>query len=160
MVRRRAARISQRRPCRQALERIRSVHGRHTRYRRHESGGTEAPLQALRYNTGWFDIGILERDRDVWLDPIGRAIMERPFEFVSDPLSPRQIPGKGDQIRLYQGGPISIMDFGSRGEAMRNRRPTHGERSPILPMSPALGLTRVVCTPSQMLSYRGMSIAD
>ena len=110
-------------PVGYALARIREIHARHTRYTRHGEEGSEAPLDALRYDTGWFDMGILERNRDVWLNPIGPAVIDRPFAFVADPLSPRQIPGKGDRIRLLQGGPISIMHFGSRGEAMRNRRP-------------------------------------
>jgi hypothetical protein len=110
-------------PAGYALARIREIHARHTRHKRHGDEGSEAPLEALRYNTGWFDMGILERDRDVWLNPIGPVIIDRPFEFVADPLSPRQIPGKGDRIRLLQGGAISIMHFGSRGEALRNRRP-------------------------------------
>jgi hypothetical protein len=108
-----------------ALAHFRDIYARHTRYKPHGAPGAEAPLHALRYNTGWFDLGALYRDRDSWFDPAptGYEPIERPFEFIGDPLSSRQLPRRGDRIRLYKGGPISIMDFGSRGEARRNRRP-------------------------------------
>lgn len=112
-------------PIAYALARTREIHARHTRYKRHGEEGSEAPLEALRYNTGWFELGALRRDEDVWLDysPPGVIARERPFDFVADPASSRQLPRRGDRIRLHEGGPIRIMDFGSRGEALRNRRP-------------------------------------
>jgi hypothetical protein len=112
-------------PIGYALARIRETYARHTRYKRHGEEGDEAPLEALRYNTGWFEMGALRRDEDVWLDygPPGVKVIPRPFDFVADPQSSRQLPRRGDRIRLHKGGSITIMDFGLRGEALRTRRP-------------------------------------
>ena len=66
-------------------------------------------------------IGALAVDRDVWTDGISDT--GRPFEFVADSQSLLTLPRPGDRIRLREGGQIVILDFGSRGEALRNRSP-------------------------------------
>src|SRR5688572_13524763 len=61
--------------------------------------------------------------RDIWSEPVGPPI-ERPFEFVRDRQSSRQVPRRGDRIRLTTGGDIYLLSYGSVGEALRNRPPT------------------------------------
>jgi len=125
-------------PIGHALARVRETYARHTRYKRHGEEGSEAALEALRHNTGWFEMGALRRDEDVWLDygPSGVLVSERPFDFVAHPASSRQLPLRGDRIRLNKSGPIRIMDFGSRGEALRNRRPgTWNTRSDMVTLT-------------------------
>jgi hypothetical protein len=113
-------------PVARALAGFRETYARHTRYRPLGKEGSEAPLGALRNKTGWFLMGGIQASGERWVDlysepetPIGR-----PFDFVNEPESSRQLPRRGDRIRLTKGGAISIVNFGFRGEALRDRPPT------------------------------------
>jgi hypothetical protein len=107
-----------------ALARLRKTYQRHTRYRRYDDLTPTAPMETLRHKTGWLVMGALALDRDVWTDGQRNfGTEERPFQVVAEPLSPRTLPRPNERIRLREGGAIYILDFGSRGEALRNRPP-------------------------------------
>ena len=89
-------------PLSRALAGIRATYARYTRYRPLGKEG--------------------ERCVDLYTEPLGP--MERPFDLVREPQSSRQLPRTGDRVRLSQGGTISIVNFGSQGEALRERPST------------------------------------
>jgi hypothetical protein len=115
-------------PIDQTLKRLRETYKRSSRYRRYDDIAPTAALETLRHKTGWLAIGTLAADRDVWTD--GQRDLrpdERPFEVVADHPA-RNVPRPKDRIRLKEGGSIIILDFGSRGEALRNLSPTSRPR--------------------------------
>jgi hypothetical protein len=118
-------------PIDQTLKRLQETYKRSSRYRRYDDIAPTAALETLRHKTGWLAIGTLAADRDVWTD--GQRDLrpdERPFEVVADQLA-GNVPRPKDRIRLKEGGSIIILDFGSRGETLRNLSPTsrpRGER--------------------------------
>jgi hypothetical protein len=110
-------------PIAQALTKLRETYSRHTRYRQYDDLTPTAPLETLHYKTGWLALGTLALDRDAWTDGYG-VNATRPFDFVANPEPSRNLPRPTDRIRLKEGGPITILDYGSRGEGLRNRSPT------------------------------------
>ena len=116
-------------PIKKTLKRLRETYERSSRYRRYDDIAPTAALETLRHKTGWLAIGALAADRDVWTD--GQRDLrpdERPFEVVADGQPARNVPRAKDRIRLKEGGSIIILDFGSRGEALRNLSPTSRPR--------------------------------
>ena len=116
-------------PIDKTLKRLRETYKRSSRYRRYDDIAPTAALETLRHKTGWLAIGALAADRDVWID--GRRDLrpdERPFEVVADQQPARNVPRPKDRIRLKEGGSIIILDFGSRGEALRKLSPTSRPR--------------------------------
>jgi hypothetical protein len=113
----------------QTLKRLRETYKRFSRYRRYDDIAPTVALETLRHKTGWLAIGALAADRDVWTDGL-RDLRpdERPFEVVADQQPARNVPRAKDRIRLKEGGSIVILDFGSRGEALRNLSPTSRPR--------------------------------
>jgi hypothetical protein len=108
-------------PVDRAFDSLLDTYRRYTRYRRYDNPPPRA-FDTLSRRTGWLELGVVERDRGVW--PEGQ-----PFEFASEGPSSRWMPRPNDRIRLKQGGPIVILDFGARGEALWKRSPAtrHGQ---------------------------------
>jgi hypothetical protein len=101
-----------------ALRALRETAARHSRYRTYEDLRSTAPLESLRYKTGWTWVGVLHPG-DVWDLP-----EEKRFEFAATPPPNRVVPRVNDRIRITTDCPISILSFGSRGESLRNVSPT------------------------------------
>jgi hypothetical protein len=124
--------IPERAPIDLALARLRETYATHTRFRPLGAPGSEAPLEALVNRTGWFELGSLEGDRDVWIDwtpPEWKpAPIPPPFEFVGAKDPSQTVPRRGDRIRLRKAGIIKIDSFASRGEDLRERPPTAWNR--------------------------------
>jgi len=106
-----------------ALERLAETYQRHSRYRRYDDVTSSAALSTLSHGTGWALLGALEPDRDVWIE-VTEVTEGPPFDFVQPPESQRALPRVHDRIRLKSRARIYILDFGSRGETLRNVRPT------------------------------------
>jgi len=98
-----------------AFDSLVDAYRRYSRFRRYDNPPPRA-FDTLSRGTGWLELGVVERDRGVW--PEGQ-----PFEFVPENHQSNWLPRPKDRIRLKQGGPIVILDFGARGEALRNRSP-------------------------------------
>ena len=101
-----------------ALRALRETAARHSRYRTYEDLRSTAPLESLRYRTGWIWVGVLHPG-DVWDLP-----EEKRFEFAATPSPNRVVPRVGDRIRMTSDCPIIILDYGSRGESLRHVSPT------------------------------------
>jgi hypothetical protein len=114
-------RLSDGMPVERAFDSLLDTYRRYSRYRRYDNPPPRG-FATLTRGTGWLELGVVERDRGVW--PEGQ-----PFEFVSADQSSRWLPRPKDRIRLKQGGPIVILDFGARGEALWKRSPAtrHGQ---------------------------------
>jgi hypothetical protein len=108
-------------PVDRAFDSLLDTYRRYSRYRRYDNPKPRA-FDTLSHKTGWLELGVVERDRGVW--PEGQ-----PFEFASESQSSQWLPRPKDRIRLKQGGPIVILDFGARGEALWKRSPAtrHGQ---------------------------------
>ena len=104
-----------------AFDSLVDTYRRYSRFRRYDNPPPRA-FDTLSRGTGWLELGVVERDRGVW--PEGR-----PFEFVAEGRQSNWLPRRKDRIRLTQGGPIVILDFGARGEALWKHSPAtrHGQ---------------------------------
>ena len=104
-----------------AFDSLVDAYRRYSRFRRYDNPPPRA-FDTLSRGTGWLELGVVDRDRGVW--PEGQ-----PFEFVSENHQSSWLPRSKDHIRLRQGGPIVILDFGARGEALWKRSPAtrHGQ---------------------------------
>lgn len=112
-------------PIATALKHLRETYTRFIRYRTYDDLTKTPGLETLSHRTGWVDLGELERDRDVWREePEDVGNNHRPFAFVEAPQSSRALPHRHESIRLKRNEPVVILDFGARGEALRNRSPT------------------------------------
>jgi hypothetical protein len=110
-------------PIAKALTKLRETYSRYTRFRQYDDLTPTAPLETLHHKTGWLALGTLALDRDAWTDGYGVSAT-RPFDFVAHPEPTRNLPRPTDRIRLREGGTITILDYGSQGEKLRNRSPT------------------------------------
>ena len=108
-------------PVGRAFDALLDTYRQYTRFQRYDNPPPRA-FDTLSHKTGWLELGVVERARGVW--PEGQ-----PFEFVAEGKSSRGLPKPKDRIRLKQSGPIVILDFGARGEALWKRSPAtrHGE---------------------------------
>jgi carboxypeptidase family protein len=102
----------------QALRAIREWSARYSRYRTYEDLRSTAPLESLQYGTGWTWIGILHPG-DVW-----DLRDKKRFEFATTPPPNRMVPRVNDRIRMTSDCAITILDYGSKGESLRNVSPT------------------------------------
>jgi hypothetical protein len=102
----------------QALGAIREWSARYSRYRTYEDLRSTAPLESLHYGTGWAWIGYLHPG-DVW-----DLRDKKQFEFAETPPPNRVVPRVNDRIRMTSDCPITILDYGSKGESLRNVSPT------------------------------------
>ena len=104
-----------------AFDVLLETYRQYTRFRRYDNPPPRA-FDTLSHKTGWLELGVIDRDSGVW--PEGQ-----PFEFVDGAKSPGHLPKPKDRIRLKESGPIVILDFGARGEALWKRSPAtrHGD---------------------------------
>jgi hypothetical protein len=109
-------------PTAQVLQRLRATYRLHARYRQYDNLEPTASLDTLRNKTGWLALEVFDLKRNAWTNADG-DLAERPFDFVENPQPSRTLPRPGDRIRVKEGGPITIIDYGSRGEALRKRSP-------------------------------------
>lgn len=107
-------------PVRTAVQRLRDIYARYTRYRRYGSQEPTTSIERLRHRTGWVAIGTMALTSDVWKE-------DRPFAFA-DPSDPRPLPKRNERIRLMKDTQAHILDFGWRGEALRDVSPTTRSR--------------------------------
>jgi hypothetical protein len=108
-------------PVAQALTHLRDTYRRHTRYRQYTDLTSSAAIETLHYKTGWLLLGAI--NRNAWTDGYDQVVAP-PFDFVATPDAHPTLPRQGDRIRLKEDGAITILDYGSRGEARRNISPT------------------------------------
>jgi hypothetical protein len=104
-------------PVRTAVQRLRDIYTRYTRYRRYDSQEPTTSIERLRHKTGWVAIGAMALTSDIWKE-------DRPFELVDDPSGSRALPRRNERIRLKTETQAHILDFGWRGEALRDVSPT------------------------------------
>jgi hypothetical protein len=100
----------------QAIAGLQQTYKRHTRYRNYDDLTSAASFETLRFKTGWIAVGVLDSKLQKWT-------YERLFEIEAGSKDPRMLPRRGDRILLKESQAIDILDFGSRGEALRKRPP-------------------------------------
>ena len=99
---------------------MRETYRRHTRFRQYDDLTSSAAIETLHHKTGWLLVGAF--DGKAWTD--GHDQVAPPSDFVATARMAPRLPRRGDRIRLNEDGPIMILDYGSRGEALRNISPT------------------------------------
>jgi hypothetical protein len=104
-----------------AFDSLVGTYRRYSHFRRYDNPPPRA-FDTLSRGTGWLELGVVDRDRGVW--PEGQ-----PFEFAAAGHRSSWLPSPKDRIRLKQGGPVVILDFGALGEALWKRSPAtrHGQ---------------------------------
>jgi hypothetical protein len=87
------------------------------RYRQYDSTEPTRSLKELRYKTAWVPLGSITLRGNEWKE-------DQPFEFVDEPSADRFLPLRNDRIRVAKESHARILDFGWRGEELRDVSPT------------------------------------
>jgi len=100
-----------------ALQQLRDIYQRYSRYRQYDSTEPTRSLKELRYKTAWVPLGSITLRGNEWKE-------DQPFEFVDEPSADRFLPLRNDRIRVAKESHARILDFGWRGEELRDVSPT------------------------------------
>lgn len=100
-----------------AVQQLRDIYKRYSRYRQYDSTEPTRSLKELRYKTAWVPLGTMTSRNNEWKEA-------RPFEFVDEPSDDRALPRRNDRIRVTKESHAQILDFGARGEELRLVSPT------------------------------------
>ena len=104
-------------PVGEALTRLRELRERYNRYRHYSRNGSPSPtagLETLRYKTGWILAAVMKDG----------SLIQPSFEFAESVQRSRGLPRSNDHIRTTEAETVHISEFGARGEALRERRPS------------------------------------